>query len=224
MDGERHDRLRRALAEHDLATGAAGAVCAVAVRELGADGAAVTLQSENRAKALAAASDDWAASLEELQVTTGEGPGVAVFAAGGPVLVGDLAAAQGRWPGFVDDATAAGLAAAFAFPLRAGSIRMGVLALYRRRPGPLGRDRLADAAVLAELATTAVLADSEASAGDVPDFYESVHIATGMIAVDLRVSLEDALLRLRAHAFAHHLPLHEVADAVLQRQLRFDAR
>ena len=50
-----------------------------------------------------------------------------------------------------------------------------------------------------------------------------VHQATGMISVQLDVSLEEALARLRAHAFAQGTALGEVAAEVVGRQLRFDA-
>ncbi|MEV6622174.1 GAF and ANTAR domain-containing protein [Amycolatopsis sp. NPDC051106] len=165
------------------------------------------------------------AGLEELQYTVGEGPGVEAFEAGDPVLVGDLGEQRHRWPGLSDSAVPAGAAALFAFPLQAAALRLGTLALYRRRAGELAEAELADALVLAELATTALLVDSAgaAAAGTEPaGFYDDVHVATGMLATELRVSLEDALLRLRAHAFSHRVPVTEVARAVVARRLRFD--
>jgi AmiR/NasT family two-component response regulator len=49
-----------------------------------------------------------------------------------------------------------------------------------------------------------------------------VYQATGMISVQLGVSLEEALVRLRAHAFAASTPLDDVAGNVVSRLLRFD--
>jgi AmiR/NasT family two-component response regulator len=49
-----------------------------------------------------------------------------------------------------------------------------------------------------------------------------VHQATGMISVQLGVSLEEALARLRAHAFAASAALGDVAGDVVNRRLRFD--
>ncbi|AHH97933.1 hypothetical protein GCM10010174_29220 [Kutzneria viridogrisea] len=123
-----------------------------------------------------------------------------------------------------------GLAAAFAFPLRGGAIQLGTLSLYRRLPGPLAQDELADAAVLAELATTALLTDAAEEAADQaewikqdnPGHYDAVNIATGMLAAQLHISMEDAFLRLRAHAFSHNRPLLEVAQDVLNRSLHFE--
>ena len=47
-----------------------------------------------------------------------------------------------------------------------------------------------------------------------------VHQASGMVAVQLGVSVGDALARLRAHAFAEGRPLAAVAEDVVSRRLR----
>ncbi|KPI12010.1 GAF domain protein [Actinobacteria bacterium OK074] len=49
----------------------------------------------------------------------------------------------------------------------------------------------------------------------------AVHQATGMISVQLGVSLEEALVRLRAHAYGSERPVGEVAQDVVARRLRF---
>ncbi|MFD0630267.1 ANTAR domain-containing protein [Catenulispora yoronensis] len=49
-----------------------------------------------------------------------------------------------------------------------------------------------------------------------------VHQATGMISVQLGVSLAEALVRLRAHAWAADRLLADVAADVVARRLRFD--
>jgi hypothetical protein len=235
VDSRRHDRLWRLITErvrdHAEGSGWALIVCAVAVDHVDVDAAAITIRTTARTQELVAATDHWARSLEELQYTVGEGPGVEAFTSGGPVLVSDMGADEHRWPGFGDEAASSGAGAVFAFPLQAGAIRLGTLDLYRRAAGGLGAEGLADAVALADLAVTALLSDSRIdddpvalwARHDVPGFYEDVNVATGMLATQLRISLEDAMLRLRAHAFSHHLPLTEVARAVLNRQLRFDS-
>ena len=45
-----------------------------------------------------------------------------------------------------------------------------------------------------------------------------------MVAAQLEVSVGEALVRLRAHAFGNDRPLAEVAADVVARRLRFDAR
>jgi hypothetical protein len=47
-----------------------------------------------------------------------------------------------------------------------------------------------------------------------------VHQASGMVAVQLGVSVAEALARLRAYAFGSDLLLTDVAEAVVARKLR----
>jgi hypothetical protein len=54
------------------------------------------------------------------------------------------------------------------------------------------------------------------------DFQYVVHQASGMIAVQLGVGVGEALVRLRAYAFANDRRLTEVAADVVGRRLRFD--
>src|SRR6202012_500216 len=95
--------------------------------------------------------------LEELLFTTGEGPGAEDFMFGAPMLIPDLEQVTERWPGFVPAGVAAGARALFAFPLQAGTIRVGVLSLYRAQPGPLTPQQLADALVCADVALRLLL-------------------------------------------------------------------
>lgn len=84
--------------------------------------------------------------------------------------------------------------------------------------------------VLADVASQVVLAlqagtpqDSlhELLAGEPPHWAE-VHQATGMVSVQLGISMDEAFVRLRAHAFAEHRPLRDVARAVVARELVLD--
>jgi hypothetical protein len=54
-------------------------------------------------------------------------------------------------------------------------------------------------------------------AGDPPE----VHQATGMISVQLSVTIGEAFARLRARAFADDRPLSELATDVITRRIRF---
>jgi len=205
------------------------AVGRAAAGRLGVDGASVTASTDLIAREPLFASDWLSARLEELQFTTGDGPAAEDFRLGAPVLIPDMAAAAARWPGFVSAAVAAGAGAMFALPLQAGAIRVGVLTLYRAKPGALAPGALADALVLAGIALQLVL---DGAAGirarpeygplaDLSDSRAEVYQATGMISVQLGVSLEDAFVRLRAHAFAGGRALADVADDVVIRVLRF---
>jgi len=120
--------------------------------------------------------------------------------------------------------------AVFGFPLQVGAVRLGALNLYRDQPGALSDDQHADALVMADVAAEAVLllqadappgrlaAELEADA----EFQYVVHQASGMVAAQLDVSVADALIRLKAHAFGSGHTLTDVAKAVVARELHFD--
>jgi len=234
VKGRRHERLWRLVVERAgrrTFSGWTGVVCDLVVEEVAVDAAALSVRASVRTQDLVAASDPWGRELEELQFTLGEGPGAEAFAEGGPVLVSDLAEARNRWPAFTGSAEDSGLAAVFAFPLQSGAIRLGTLDLYCRRSGGLSSDGLSDALAFADLAMTALLADLGGDEGagapwarmEASGHYDDVNMATGMLAAELRVSLDDAFMRLRAHAFSNDQPLLEVARAVLARQLSADS-
>jgi hypothetical protein len=159
-----------------------------------------------------------------LQFAVGEGPAMEAFSTGAPVLEPDLAGAGlRRWPGFSRAALPFGVCAVFAVPLLAGTSPLGALDLARDRPGPLGDDALADVVVLAEVTTTAVLSLQSRGAAMAPAGSGRivVHQATGMVSVQLRVPVVDALARLRAFAVTTDLALDQVAADVVARRLRF---
>jgi hypothetical protein len=126
----------------------------------------------------------------------------------------------------------AGVRAIFGFPLQVGAVRLGALNLYCDRTGQLTDDQHVDALVMADVAAQAILvlqanappgklaAELEAGA----DFQYVVHQASGMVAAQLDVSVGQAIIRLRAYAFGNDRPLLQVAEDVVSRRLRFDAR
>jgi hypothetical protein len=140
------------------------------------------------------------------------------------VLQPDLAATgPHRWPAFSGGALAAGVAAVFAFPLRVGAIRVGVLDLYRDSPGALATAELAEALAYAEAATLLLLHLQTRSAGDavpldslaVMDDRAEVHQATGILSVRAGIGLAEALVLLRARAFAEQRSIGELARDVV---------
>ncbi|GAA4922430.1 hypothetical protein EV188_104690 [Actinomycetospora succinea] len=222
-----------------------GRVCTVAVSEVRVDGAGVTVMGSLEA-GVGGARDQIAATgrltqqLEDLQLTTGEGPCLDAYRGGLPVLAGDIAAEPARWLGFGPEAVRAGVAALFSLPLQVGAVRLGTLDLHRLTTGPLTREQLADALALAALATEALLdltdsgngaaqeddgdvQDAAASlTGWLPDVHADVHIAAGMVSARAGVDVATALLRVRAHAFSHSEPIHDVARRIIARDLVLD--
>jgi hypothetical protein len=206
------------------------ALCRAAVRWLAVDGAGVTAMGGLVAREPLSASDELSARLEELQFTTGEGPSADEFAFGSPMLIPDLLSVSARWPGFAPAAVAAGARAMFVFPLQTGAIRVGVLSLYRALPGPLTPGQLADVLVFADIALQMVL-DAAAGISRSPEYRPlgglsdrraEVYQATGMISVQLGVSLEEAFVRLRAHAYVTSIALGDIAGDVVSRRLHLE--
>ncbi|MBS2964854.1 ANTAR domain-containing protein [Actinocrinis puniceicyclus] len=210
-------------------------VAAQAAAALGVDGVCAGLGTGSSGQVLVWGQDATSIALEDLQFTLGQGPGMDVDA-GAPVLVSDLEAAAARWPVFVPAAAALGVRALFALPLRIGAIHVGALQAYRANPGSLDGAALSDAFALAEAVTLLLLhrqaaaADpgGAASGGPQPDwsqpvtFRAQVHQATGMISAQLGVTLAEALVRLRAHAYVEDRLIAEVAADVVARRLRFE--
>lgn len=207
-------------------------LCAECLSALSVSGVGVALMTaDGPSGVVLAVTDGRARQLEELQFALGEGPCVEASGSGRPVLQSDLAAAgSARWPRFGAAVLDAGVRAIFAFPLRVGAIRVGVLDLYRDTPGPLTAPELADALAFAEAATLVVLhlqdndehGNVSAALSGPIDGQAVVHQATGMIAIQLGISLAEALLRLRGHAYAAGQTVSAVAANVVDRLLHFD--
>ena len=199
MAGERTEKLWACITAAHEGDGpvSVAALCRAAVPCLGVDGASVIATSGMVAREPLFASDGLSAQLEELQFTTGEGPGAQDLEFGAPLLVPDLESMTARWPIFVPAAVTAGARALFAVPLQAGAIQVGVLSAYRARPGPLAIPQLADALVLADIALQLVL-DAAAGISGSPDYRPldglsdrraEVYQAVGMISAQLEVDL-----------------------------------
>jgi hypothetical protein len=193
-------------------------------RALQVSGVGLALMTDDGPAGTVAATDSSALELEELQFSLGEGPCVDASVSGRPVLQPDLGrTARQRWPVFAAGAEDAGLAAVFAFPLRVGGIRVGVLDLYRTTAGVLSDDELADALCFADAATALLLHLQAQDAGvglpldslTVLDDRAEVHQATGVVSVQAVVGLQDALLLLRARAYADQRPIGKLAHDVL---------
>ena len=206
-------------------------VCGAAIALLSLQGAGLSLIVDGELCGTAGVSDAGIRMVQELQLTLGEGPCVDAWTSGIPVLEPDLATSGAeRWPTFSRAAVAAGVLSVFALPLHIGAIRIGVLVLYRGRPGTLNGEELADGIVLAEVATHVVLAVQAGASTDVlhqvlvqePAHWAEVHQATGMVSAQLGVSLSDAFVRLRAYAFAGDHALREVAGDVVAHRLRLE--
>jgi hypothetical protein len=204
-------------------------LCRRTLELLPVSGASVVLMSRGQDQGLTGASDTTASAVQNLEFTLGEGPGIDAHAGGRPVFVDDLQAVDGRWPHFTSSAIGLGVRAVSALPLHVGAVNLGVLLLYRDQPGAMASGCLNSALVIADLLTDLVLSlqsetasESLAWALDVSDYRAVVHQATGMISAQLSCGVEEALVRLRGHAFGAGRLISEVAEDVVAGLLRFD--
>jgi len=233
MEGERRLRILARLVGDGGAQIETKRLCEVCAEVTSVSGAGIMLMSNDTPAGAVCTTNDVSALVEDLQYALGEGPCVDAYHQDRPVLEPDLADPQtARWPGFSGPAVDAGVRAVFGFPLQVGAVRLGALNLYCEQPGALSDDQHADALVMADVAAQAVLVlqagappgrlatELEASG----DFQYVIHQAAGMVAAQLDVSVGVALIRLRAYAFGNDQPLVAVADQVVARTLRFDAR
>lgn len=198
------------------------------------NGVGLALMNDAGHQGVIAATDGPATLMEDLQFTLGEGPCLDASRGRRPVLQPDLArTAETRWPEFGPAVLGSGIAAIFAFPLQIGAIRLGILDLYRATPGNLEAEQLAEALAYADAAVAILLhlqstmtpgQGLNAQLGDPLRGRAEIHQATGVISVQAAVGLTEALVLLRAHAYAVDQPILTIAREVLERTLRFPFR
>ncbi len=233
MPTDRLSAVLREIVEADVdgSSSLVDRVCMAAVSLLSLKGAGLSLMVDGELRGTAGVSEPGIAVVQELQLTLGEGPCVDAWTSRAPVLEANLAdPAIVRWPAFAHAGVDAGVLAVFAFPLHLGAIRIGVLVLYRGHSGMLNADEMAYGLVLADMATHVLLAlQAGAPAGVLhevlasePSHWAEVHQATGMVSVQLGVSLDEAFVRLRAHAFSEGLPLRTVAREIVTQRHRLE--
>jgi hypothetical protein len=219
----------------------AGDVCEVAVTAARVNGGWVTVAGGPGPDFLMHVTDPVSEWLAELQLTLGEGPCHDVQISEGLALGSDLGDAQSRrrWPVFAPAAMQRGARAVFAFPLTIGSIRVGVMGLYRDSAGPLPAAQLRDCLLLADTATVLLIeagshgvedaagGDGDGAGAGLPGQSANLALhraeidqATGMLTVQLGATAAEAFARLRAYAYAQDRRLADVARDIVTRRLR----
>ena len=219
-------------------------MCEAAMRLAGADGAALAvLTRSSRTRELIYATDATARELDELQYTIGEGPCLDAYLYDSPQFYPELdnVAQTSRWPTFAADATRLGAHALFVFPVPDGQRPMGVLEFYRRTAGSLTDAEHASAAAcaaaiarrmqsnwekrVAQFDSAEEAIDAAATAGaashEPADAFTrtQIHIAGGMVAIQLAVNADEAIDRLRAYSYARERPIFMVAADIIARRL-----
>lgn len=203
-------------------------LCSACVDVLDVTGAGITIMGGGHAGPVCVSNPRMAA-LEDLQYTIGEGPCQDAFRSNSFVHAPRLdLSASARWPSFVDLAQETGVGAVFAYPLSAKGAKIGVLTLYQDDEGDLSAVQHTDSIALVEVLTETVLSLQDGAptgtlAADLNDavaYRAEIHQASGMVSVQLQVPVAEALVRIRAHAFADGRPLGAVAADIVARRLR----
>lgn len=206
-------------------------VCRAAAQALAASGSGISVSTDDGILGVCAASDAHSERIEELQFVLGEGPCIDASDSRRPVLVADLAAdGPGRWPMYAHAARDGGVQAIFAFPLQVGGARLGVLDVFHGRTGNLSADQLANALTFADIIVAFLLDQQESVdvAGAVNGTAEAVEgraelfQAQGMVMVQMGGTISEAMVRMRAHAYAEGCAIGDIARDVVARRLRFD--
>ena len=216
---------------------AADRLCEACVVLLDVDAAAISLVFEGASSGTLGSSGPAARMYDDLQFTLGEGPCLDAVTQRIPILVVDLAdAAEARWPVYGPAMLTHQIRGVCAVPVVVAGEYVGALDLFRLQPGPLPGEDLAGAVAAAELAGIPLLdlldGDLQAAVAD-PDSNAwaelstlsraEVSQATGMLIAQLEVEPAEALVRLRAHAYATGRSATDVARDILDHRLKLEA-
>ena len=174
-----------------------------------------------------ASSSERSRLLELLEIQNDEGPCLDCYRDGRPVLIGDLAREDGRWPTFSEEATRAGFAAVYALPMRLREETIGALNLFHRQPRALSEAGLRLGQALADVATVGILQQRAVQrSADLADQLQTalnsrliIEQAKGVLAERERTDMATAFELLRAHARRTGRKLSEVAAAVVTGEL-----
>lgn len=208
--------LAQTLASADAELPLAARLCRASVEVLHGQGGTLTAAAVPGDRVTVSTSGEFAA-IEALQEVLGEGP-VQQALDDDAVVVVNIEDSPNRFPVFAQEAVKAvgGPLTVYAAPMHAGARVVGVLSLYVTAEG-LART-LEDLQFLADAVGASLMSEL-----DTFDWTQNarVHQATGMVTAQLRVAPDDALVVLRAHAYALDSDLAQVADDVLRRRTTF---
>ena len=200
------------------------------------DAAAISLIFDGAATGTLGSSGQPARMYDELQFTLGEGPCLDSITQRTTVSAVDLAdPGETRWPMFGPALLSHHIRAVFAMPVIVAGEYVGALDLFRANVGALDDANVAGAIAASEIAGIPLLdiIDGDLRAAvDEPNSNAwaelnalsraEVSQATGMLVAQLEVDPAEALMRLRAHAYATGRSATDVARDILDRRLRLD--
>ncbi len=216
---------------------AADRLCEACVALFDVDAAAISLIFDGASSGTLGSSGAPARAYDELQFTFGEGPCLDSVAGRTPIVVVDLADPEEvRWPAYGPALLSHQIRCVTAVPIVIAGEFVGALDLFRARPGPLLGEDFVGAVAAAELSAIPVLdlmgGDLQAAVADPSSnawaelntlSRAEVSQATGMLVAQLGTEPAEALVRLRAHAYATGRSVTDVARDILDRRVNLDA-
>lgn len=171
--------------------------------------------------------------LDEQQFTVGQGPTFDASLSENPVEASNLDSYgdRNRWPIFAPIAASEGIHSITAYPLRSGNSSLGVITAYRKSHLELSPSEYVDGLTLGVVASNLLL--MKLSGNMDPDLQEIlgptmqdqsiIHLASGMVAEQLNITIIEAMVRIRAHAYKTDQPLSLVSNKIINRELQLDA-
>ena len=205
-------------------------ICPGVAAILPISGVALILLGTGQTQGVASALEGRAKAMLDLELTLGEGPMNDASLGRWPVKIDDLTRAKNPWPHFTSAALGLGVRSVYGLPLRSRLMTMGVLTLSSEVPRALSGHDYERALVVADLVGKLVLVMQAGSplgvlapSLEAGDLLAIVHQATGMASTQIECSVDEALLRLRGHAFSSGQTVEDLAKAVICGQVRFDA-
>lgn len=216
---------------------AADRLCEACVTLFAVDAAAISIVFDGAHKGTLGSSGELARRYDEVPFVVGEGPCLETVAVRRPIHVVDLADPdETRWPAYGRTMLVYGIRGVRAIPVTVAGEFVGALDLFTRGPGALDGRQLSGAVLAARLAGDFILdlmTTDLRAAVDEPgssmwiefNAFSRFEIsqATGMLIVQLGITANEALIRLRAHAYATGRTATEVAGDILGRRLTLEA-
>ena len=225
-DGPLARRLARTVAGIDQDGSVVDRFCEAGQLMLDGDGAAITASYDRPDRHTLSSTSALASMIEDAQDVAGEGPGFDAVQTGDVVSADFGMLTPTPWPLLEDSVAALGFTGSIlALPLATAGRSLGALVVHKHHsalsfdpPVAAFLGRNLGAALIEQL-------DPEELERELTDDWSTravVHQATGMVAVQLHIRPDDALVVLRAHAYGDGTSLVDVAAAVVDRDLTFD--
>lgn len=166
--------------------------------------------------------------LERVQQETRSGPCVTAYRERRIIAIEDLREHTHVWPEYCAMAEKSGVSSVASIPMQLQGFRVGSLDLYAEGHRTWPDEDLSVAVVMADVATGYLInasvihrqAELNAQLKEALSSRIAIEQAKGMVANSHGISVDKAFDRLRNYARSHNQALHEVAEAIVTRELQ----